>query len=413
MTRKTKTEELADMSRRRFTKTLAGLGLSTAVVNNMTQEALAEQTEDPTKEVPRQLARQVKNPEKWKDKPADPNDRPEMENVWYTIPRSQWVRVETAQSACQRLQKRMNKLDSSCLAVGVKSESNTSKSEKRLDIEYTTYERKNEDGEWEEYDRPDVSFERVEEEAPYTVTGVVGEGDNREKRDVEVNITRRTARESSHCDTSGSGHYDYFYEGNYPAGASLETCTSLAPAYHYSHGYVGTTAGHCYEAFDEVWQPTDGSSEEKCGMIQREEYWKEDSSPQRTDIAMLTFSSHRDAYYYLAANTGDSDYDEYLAGMMSWSAIADMEDTNETMYRQGGRTGRCQGNVVGAYGGYSVRNFDTDAYEMNGDSGGPHFMINDDGSAYIAGGHWGGPTSSTSRGIFIRDIYDRFSLEFR
>jgi hypothetical protein len=239
----------------------------------------------------------------------------------------------------------------------------------------------------------------------------MGEGDNREEVDVEVNVTRCTAREQSHCDTSGSGHYDYFYDGYYPAGASLEECTSTAPAYH--DFYVGTTAEHCYYEGQEVWQPTDGSYEEKCGVIQQRKYWREDSSPQRTDLAFLTFETHRDARYYLAANTGDNDYDEYIAGLMNWDAIVDMEDTDQIMYRQGGRTGRCQGNVIGAYGGYNVKNFDSDAYSMGGDSGGPHFVINSHDHAYLAGSHWGRPTSDRCRAIFLEDNYNELNLSFR
>lgn len=130
MSRKTKTEELTKMSRRRFAEALGGMGLSAGVVNFMTQDVLAEQTEDPRDEVPRLYGRQVKNPEDWKHKRRTKDNRPEMQEMWYTIPRSQWVRVETAQDACQKLQAQMDELEpSGLLQVGVKSEYNREKSE--------------------------------------------------------------------------------------------------------------------------------------------------------------------------------------------------------------------------------------------------------------------------------------------
>lgn len=407
MPRKTKTDELQKMSRRLFTKTLAGLGLSAGVINHMTKEALAEQTNDPTKEVPRLYGRQVKNPEEWKDKPRTPENRPEMEERWYTIPRSKWVRVETAEDAATTLGGWLDEqFDDDLLDVAVANEHDRPNSEKRLVIKYTKVEAENEHGERETVDSPDVPFERVEEEAPYEVTGVVGEGDNREKVDVPVSVERRTVG-TENCGDSDSPYFTDYYDP-VPAGVKLESCTTGAPGYSSNYGYVMTTAGHCYGVGEYTYQPNASDISNYFGTTRDRVYHGDDDSADTPD--MVYMSQDRGVDYYIGADGGGTDY--YIIGNLYWDNIQDMHDGGiEQMYKQGKATGRCSGSVRETYPDKYPRAFEIGALHDGGDSGGPHFTLNDYDHAYYAGGHIG-YTNYHSFAGYWEDHYDMLGLDF-
>lgn len=407
---KTKTEELTKMSRRRFTEALAGLGLSAGVVNYMTQNALAEQTEDPRDEVPRLYSRRLKNPDQWNGREED--GEPEMEEIWYTIPRSQWVRVETAQNACRELHKELKELEpSGLLAVGVKSEYNRDRSEKRLVVEHTTVQRQVGEDEYETVAEPSVSFEKVEEETPYTVTGVVGEGDNREEREIEVSVERVTETEVS-CGVTSDDYYDHYYD-DCPGGARIDNdndvCTSTAPGWHSSHGTVIVTTGHCFWVGDAINQP----HSDYLGSVQERVYWDDDPDHSwPCDGLYLDIGSSRGYRYYLASDDGDNQYDEQMSGQLYWNAITDMEDSAfDQMEKQGITTGRCAGDVIGTYSNYDVNWFEVDTLVEDGDSGGPNFVINSDGDAEL-GGITRAEYNNNVRSNYLNDQYDHLGVTF-
>ena len=403
------TDELTKMSRRRFAEALAGMGLSAGVVHHMTQDALAEQTDDPSKEVPRLFGRRVKNPEERKDKPPSPDDRPEMEERWYTIPRSKWVRVETAEDACLELQNQMNELDDTGqIDVYVANQHDRDGSEKLLQVVYTTsvWEK---DGEQHER-TPDVSFERVEEEAPYTVTGIAGEGDNREERDVEVEVIR--TEKTADCDPDGGSYYDHYYD-NIPSGAQTDSCTTGPPAYSNDYSdYVITTAGHCYDLWDTIEQP---NGSDAATVDDDESFLETNDDIHYSDMCFGRPESGRTVHYYIASDEDDNEYDEYIAGTVSWTRIKDIQDsTFETLEKQGATTHRCGGTVLTTHPGDVVRSMEIEAPRAGGDSGGPYFDLSSDGYAYIAGHHIRqGQDYDWSEGAFWEDQYERLGLKFQ
>lgn len=404
---KTKTEELTQMSRKRFLQALAGMGLSTGVINHMTQNALAEQTEDPRDEVPRLFGRQLKRPEKWKGKRPGPNENAEKEERWYTIPRKQWVRVETAQDAGKKLGKQIeDRYNDELLTVGVRSEHDRAKSEKRLVINYITVEAENENGEKETVASPDVSFDRVEEDAPYQVTGEVGEGENREEVDVPVSVERRTLGRDN-CDPYGGNNYYDDYFDPVPGGVYIEGCTAGAPAYHSDYGYGMSTAGHCFDKWEGVYQPN--SDYDVFGTVVRHEYHGDDDSAATPDMCYIDEGDTRNVTYYLGNNDGGTDY--FFAGTLAWDSIVDMEDGLQQMGKQGNSTGRCWGDVVETYPYDDPRAFETNAPRDGGDSGGPHFTVSDD-YAYFAGTHIGYIGDDAYAGYW-EDHYDLMGLTFR
>lgn len=241
------------------------------------------------------------------------------------------------------------------------------------------------------------------------MTGTVGEGENKEEVNVEVSVTRSTTTED-YCTYNGD-FYDYYYE-DCPAGAQTDApCTTGSPGYHPDYGYVCTTSGHCYDLHEYVYQPDTSDSNHYLGQVEDREYW-DDGDPDLSDMSVIETAAGRTAHYWIASDSGSNQYDEYIAGTLSWSTITDMEDSLQQMEKQGATTGRCAGDVEETYGGRSVRTFEVNAARQGGDSGGPHFNITD-GYAYIAGNHRGEGPSGYAEGIYWEDQYDRFNMSFQ
>lgn len=106
MVRKTKTSDLQKMGRRRFTKTLAALGLSTQTIQGLNAEELEELTDDPAKQVPHAKIIRNVDAEEWNEPPF-PKRPPERELEYTTIPRDQFIDRETAYDAALRVKNRI------------------------------------------------------------------------------------------------------------------------------------------------------------------------------------------------------------------------------------------------------------------------------------------------------------------
>lgn len=169
------------MGRRRFMKTLSAIGVSGTTLNYLSQDALAELTDDPKEEVPRLLAFEHTNQEELQQGAKEGRSvKPTREPQFYTIPRDKWVTVETAHSAAEKIRGRISKLGDSKeipsslenrIAVGV----STVNDEKVVQV-YIKYPS------WAQASRSSSKRElnRLRGLLPNSTSGTVGEGTNRE-----------------------------------------------------------------------------------------------------------------------------------------------------------------------------------------------------------------------------------------
>lgn len=327
--------------------------------------------------------------------------RPEIEEINYYISRGRWERVETAKDARRRVSERVSHLDDNDLVtVGFRNQHDGEASEKRIVVDYTQVVVEDEKGNERVVDEPDVSYERVEEETPYRVTGVAEDDDARRERELEVEVRRVEEREDHSC-TVNEDHYDYFWY-DVPGGAIIDDyCSTCMPGWHSTYGYVITSAGHCFSEGESIYQGGD-----PYGQVEI----SKDSG--YVDIAVIDEKNSRGWDYSLADDDGT--YDEDIAGWMDWQVIEDMVDsTFDPMRRQGQQSGRCAGIVQGAYKSNGIRHFDTDAKSDGGDSGGPHFDFDGNGDAMVSGLHRGTNLSTgEARATYIDDLYDEVNLYF-
>lgn len=329
--------------------------------------------------------------------------QPDIEEVNYYISRAKWERVETAADACDRVADDLSDLDDTgLLTFGFVNQHDGPAAEKRVVVDWTQIVEEDQDGNTHVVEEPNVSYERVEEEAPYQITGVAEDDDARRERELEVEV-RRVREQKNHYCYPYDDHYDeYWYD--VPGGVLLDgSCTTCMPGWHSDYGYVLTSAGHCFDEGDLVKQGGYGWGE--CVNSIDSGY---------VDIATIDNTTSRGWDYYLGNNDGGTD--EEIAGWLDWQVLKDMvDDTDESMKKQGQQTGRCRGIVQGAWKSNGIRHFETSAVSDDGDSGGPHFDIDSSGDAQVSGLHRGtypDTDNDNARATYIDDLYDEADLYF-
>jgi len=228
--------------------------------------------------------------------------------------------------------------------------------------------------------KPNVPAEKINEELPSKVSGTAGKGDNAVTvRGIPVTIEKVTQKLQ-----------DTWYNDEYrpvPGGCRMEcekegpgtTCT---PAYDGDiNEYVIVTAGHLIEDEDpgyKVMQPDDPNSS-SIGKSDNA-FFHDDF-----DAATVDLKNGVDFKYGFADEPSGYVNNEEIYGTIAWTSIKDMEgNTSYKLTKQGMNTGREDGYIVWASDTNKI--FETTAYTLSGDSGGPHFNIDGD-KALIAGVH--------------------------
>ena len=153
------TDKLRRMGRRRFMKTLSTLGLSTATVHNMSKETLAELTDNPEEEIPRLKAMRHTNHEAV----VEGTEPPELEPMYYTIPRDEFVRIEGRYKAAKELDAQLGYPDN--IEVGIRRSSGRG-DDLVISVEHQTLKRS--DG---KIVKPDISLAELEQTLPDTTSG--------------------------------------------------------------------------------------------------------------------------------------------------------------------------------------------------------------------------------------------------
>lgn len=365
----------------------------------MTTEALADVSDDPKDRVPRLEKLHHTNHEAIQEG-VEP---PQREPVYYTIPYDEWVVIETAHDAAQRVEQQIaSKIKSKTnttsrdplanLTFGVTTRTNGHTAEKTVVITYSRLI--SSDG--EVLSKPSVSLEWLTEVAPATATGKVGEDEHEVVRNnIPVQVRER--------DQVQEDYYSYEYRP-VPGGCAIndqedwDPTTLCTPAWDYDIGdVVWTTVAHAVEeeSGHRVNQPQLGGFIGHSDKALISKYFD----------AATVYDSYTDYKYNLADGASDG-YVEYIYGTLAWDTIKDHEgDVNYQIYKQGRTTGRKRGHITETT---PYRTYWINADHDGGDSGGPHFRKEGD-YAYISGIHaWGG--GSNSGATHIGKVEDWFNL---
>lgn len=361
------TDELKRMGRRRFLKTLSTLGLSTAAVHNMSKEALADLTDNPEEEIPRLKAMRHTNHEAV----VEGTEPPELEPVYYTIPRDEFVRIEGRYNAAKKLESRLGNPDN--IEVGVKRSSGRG-DDLVINVEHQTLERADgtEAG-------PGIELAEVEQTVPDRVTGEIEVADKRhEVEDIRVEVTETRLVE------------DDYYDSKYrpvPGGCKHGGCTIGHPAYDDdAEEYIWTSAAHCFDrnSGQTVHQPSSSS-------------WTDNSIGQSDKVIpsgdgdaatiMPKYDNTIDNVEYRYAENDGTTTDWFIYGTRGIDYLKDMAANGEYVYKQGKTTGRLYDKVLQVSSSGDTVTLEAD--RAGGDSGGPYFDVSS-GNAYAVGIHaWG------------------------
>jgi hypothetical protein len=371
--------------RRQFLKTLSTLGLSGSALQYMSQDALAELTDNPKDEVPRLEALHHTNHEAV----VAGEEKPEREPVYYTIPRAEWARTEAAHNASQRLFSRIHRrFGTSCtgdrglgyVTTAVADRVNGHHREKSIVARHVTFNG----------DEPQVDVDRLREATPAKMSGSVGQK-NYEETVEGIPVTV----EKEDFSTMGGGnenYYDYDYSGQgTPCGAQVEVKyggetadeeeihfgTVACPGWHDDHGSVMLTAAHVvddnFEGYEneDIYNPDHPDDPNYPGGTRGNTLKKEWTSSdtncgnRSNDSAIAKFD---DGYSYkFAADDGSYNTGWEVYGTLGWDNIGD----GASLTKQGARTGVNYGSTSCVDSNYNV--FEIDATSGGGDSGGPIF----------------------------------------
>lgn len=190
--------------------------------------------------------------------------------------------------------------------------------------------------------------------------------------------------------TTNTPYYDYEYS-SVPAGCQFTPtdggeCTVGTPAYsHDKNTGVLITAGHCIDPDEIAYQP---SSSRTVGSATNN---NEEHTPY-FDAGEIDASVPIE--FDIASDSPDSYEGWPIQGIKTWDWIKAEEHNNDYgVYKQGRTSGRKSGNIIATAGGGGVSNeckgyFELDASCQGGDSGGPHFILEEEGTnivSYIIG----------------------------
>lgn len=393
--------ELLRMGRRRFTKALAGLGVSGATLGAITKPALADLNYDPESEVPRLFGYQHTN----HDELGSDDVRPEREPLYYTIPREKWAVVESAHDARQRVSERLRSLPSAA-KVGVRTRTSGQRRRKEVVVEHVT--RVTPSG---RVISPSASFEQFEERVkdtlPDSIDGVAGRETDAATTVSDIPITVEKRRITQEL------YYDYEYR-NYgaPSGCVIRNPSGAAGtlgtlAYDNDIGAnVMVTAAHVLRdddgnSYNDVYQNTDGVSSDHLGNVNQ----KKIIGHGDFDVGVID-DLDIDGHYGFAKDSSDSYQGPMINGSMSKTTLKDHEgDSSYALKKQGARTARTSGYVDTVYD----TDFRTTISTKKGDSGSPVFRTSSTDRAYIGGIH-GGSANGYGYHTVMESVENEFNL---
>ncbi|RYJ14752.1 trypsin-like serine protease [Halogeometricum borinquense] len=369
------TRKLTSMGRRRFLSHLSKIGIGGAALRYLTPKALAEQTSNPKKQVPRLARLEHTNHEAV----VAGKEAPKRKPVYYTIPRDEWIEIEARNRAAKRLQKMINKrVEHGVVRAGVDLEA--SPSQREIVLDYAEVDGKS----------PDIEYNELVDQLPSKMSGSVGTSRHKEQRQ-DIPVRPRKSELSTHDISGGAtSNYNYDYEySNLPAGALFlgkdykdewSGGTTGTPAYSDQHGQVMVTSGHTYlEDLDDTdnWDGSDtvGSdvyetkqpihTSHTVGNVYRGEHTLANDASRDMDAALIRMDAGVSLTHRLASNDGPTTRNAEIYATIGWDAISD-GDSSQT--KQGSKTAITSGSLRTAY---ANQTYEINADSAGGDSGGP------------------------------------------
>ncbi|WP_128906595.1 hypothetical protein [Halorubrum amylolyticum] len=396
------------MGRRRFMKTLSKMGLSVGAISTLSQDALAEITNDPTDKVPILVGHKHNYPNGF-------NSRPQIEPVHKTIDYDRWAKIEAAYDAAERTEtKLLNSLNAGNLnksdinykseqehrlplneqnpiKVGVKYNSSTKNSvDLSVSVNYTTIITTDGGGEQKRW-KPDIPFEQVKDSAPNKIRGKFADGKYEEVFDnipIEVNRIEQKQEDEFNSEYRPLvGGCEISEEDSEFVGT---TCFSM---YNQSREErVMATSGHVIDDWNEVEQPYGGTT-----VDGPDSDWTDID-----DFDAGWFEVSTDQYPSIADGNGDN-IGMTLQGTRGLDWLKTYGTYTEFV-KQGSKTGRTEG-FIDEIQNETEHKFDSTCDSDDGDSGGVYYET--EGSDYwIIGIHnWG-----TGRGNGIERVEERMGL---
>lgn len=401
----TSSRKLALSGRRNFVKALSGLGISAGAIKYLSQDALAEITEDPTDEVPRLSRLEVSNNDKITPEGQTPPDR---EATYYTIPRDEWAYTEGAHAAAKEVYKKSKEIvGKSPVIVSVKMITEGGHKKKAVEVSRVEIvSHKQIDGESKRtYIKPEYSLDKLAGELPDEASGRVGRGEYTEVVEGYPIVFNDIVLEEEYY----SNEYRPLMGGcqmrqDYTAGRG----TLATPVYHSSGTYEMVTAAHCVDNNLEsgtIYQP--GSFGSGFGEVSQFEYYDVNSFTENVDCATIDTSlTNNNPDPYLAEDDGSRG--RQLIGTVGYDELKDnLGNTSYVVTKQGVATGRQQGHITRLGDSSLLGYIQLDAESAGGDSGGPYYREFGSNSALMVGMHcW-----SNSRGHVFPLIEDEFNIE--
>lgn len=381
---------------------LSTMGISAATLSTLSQDGLAELTDDPTEDIPILVGHRHDYPDGY-DQP------PEVEPVHKTIPYDRYAKIQAALNASQRVEQNNPQLsEAKGVSVGIQYNT-TSKYDVDIDVVvyHTTREvlvrnDNSESGTGPEGSqnppaelqrrtiKPDLAIEDVKTNAPASAKGTFAYGQYKQEFDFPVAVKAREevqdAFEEAYRPVVGGCRTELDALGN---GGTL--CFSVwDPQYErrlmLSSGHVVDEDTTFYQpsAYDKLGYPTDYIVESAfdAGLI--------DTIDGPDNIP------------------GIAEVDASLVGTRSWDWITS-EGYSDSYIRQGSTTGRHSGTTTNVFN-TSQQKFGTDIYSEKGDSGGPYFDISGDDYWLIGLHNWhtGGDNHGVGNGI--EHVEDRMDV---
>lgn len=421
---------LRTMSRRRFLESLASIGISSQVLNHITQDKLEKITSDPNKEVPRlKEVRTVQTPRGERREP-----------VFYTIPRDKWIHVESTYDAARRVREKIDnetEHDRTDITVAVTTEADT---DRDYSVEVQLIRNQSNDY---EVATAEEELEQIRDVVSDEVSGKANTQKAESAAPMNVNITEpdvvsdipvtyRTSVRSNDggwCDsgdcegnTSGDRYYEHAYRDHgrwwrptevmtgctvgveMPDDSDYEmgSCTLGPPVADSSSAErLFLTNAHCaYDRDNEVPEDAIGrtvyqpDTDNPIGEIKAADRHENITGAGWLDGALVSLESDYTNSGKLASKTRGQSDGELAPVEIEIDYLKDNQGTIN-ISRQGRRTGRCTGRL------YSIepRNVEADQFpdehgiqiqrnysNGNGNSGGPYFY-EEDGELKIVGMH--------------------------
>lgn len=408
-----KVRSLTRMGRRRFLHNAANLGVSASALQYLSQDALAETMSDADDEVLRLDS--IVHAEGTTKQPGQP---PEREPQYYTIPRDAWVEVESAHDARRQIEQKVATLEPANPVLAMVETITTGQRRKKA-VKVYAIQTINPN---ESPSEAEVDVDKLRELLPTSLTGTAGRGTDHATavEGIPVIVSKAYQRLQ---------YYNSDYGSEVPGGCrfATEPYESMYGSSPPNRGTLGTpahdsdnntdvlvTAGHLYTTYGkrtEAYQPDYNQyGYDHIAELDADKIKDWDSY----DAAVLLPNDGITPQWKLAADSGGFQ-DGYIDGIFGRDRLVD-EEGNSSYHIH--HQGVSSGNVDGPITGVSDTLFATDTPNDGGDSGGPHFRTNFDGTTpryQIAGihrGDWEYDTDPGSDGDSIATIMQEIESQW-